>query len=217
MLNNPIAGGPNFIEVLRNALEKVPNAYTKPPPTGGTQISVRFGDDRLAILDGIEKHSGWNRSQIINALVDRGLYELFSRVSDQVVEVIMASAADRVVPTFDRSADIGKQLASAFNRFRIHPTPQVVRSARLNEPTDKTWLLARIDGNAGTFVLQDESVGWLLHLHFSHIEKLHRDTVRDSKSPFKNCLLELNVQVVMEGQELKLVPIPRAGDRSNAL
>jgi hypothetical protein len=208
MLNNPIAGGPNFVEVLKNVLEKVPNAYAKPPATGGTQISVRFGDDRLAILDGIEKHSGWNRSQIINALVDRGLYELFSRVSNQVVEAIMASAADRVVPTFTPYDSVAKELASAFNRFRIYPAPQIIRPNRLPQPTDKTWLLQSIDGNAGKFVLQDESVGWLLHLHFSHIEKVHRDTVRDSKSPFKNCLLELNMQVVIDGQELKLVPTP---------
>jgi len=210
---NPIAGGPDFIEVLKNVLEKIPNTYAKPPVTGGTQISSRFADDRLAILDAICSRSGWNRNQVINALLDRGLYELFCRVSDEVVEAIMTTAADRVMPTFGPSAGVAKELAS-FNRFRIHPAPQKIRQGRLPEPVSMTWLLNSVNPESGTFVLQDLLM-WSLRLHFSHIEKIHRDTVSDSKDAFKNCLLELNVQVVIDGQQLKLVPI--SADKSTAL
>src|SRR5882757_4072384 len=88
---NPIAGGPDFLISLRNALERA-DGYKRPPPTGGTQISIRFSDDRLAILDAVCKHSDWNRNQVINAFVDRGLFELFHYAGDEAVDSIMTHA-----------------------------------------------------------------------------------------------------------------------------
>ena len=44
--------------------------------------------------------------------------------------------------------------------------------------------------------------------YISHIKRLHRDTVSDSRGGgFKNCLMELNVQVVIKDEKFELVPI----------
>ncbi len=204
--NNPISGGPDLISALRNALEKTPNVYAKPPLTGGTQISSRFADDRLAILDAICEQSGWNRNQVINALVDRGLLVLFQQISDVAVDAIMDHAADKIMPTFDPYAGMAKELAS-FNRFQIFPAIQLIRIGQLPEQSDKTWLISKVETDRGTIELQDVAAGWLLPLHVSHIEKFYRDTVSDAKDGLKHCMLELNVQVVINENQLTIVPI----------
>jgi hypothetical protein len=203
---NPLAGGPDFVIALRNALKKTPGAYSTPPPTGGTQISSRFADDRLAILDGLCEYSGWNRNQIINAFVDRGLFEVFQYVSDEVVEKIMEHAAHRVIPTFDPSAALAKEISS-YTRFRIFPTPQRIREGQPPEPVEKVWMTGFIDRERGTINL-DEAVisGHRLPLHLRHIESIHPDTVQDAKDGFKNAMLSLNVQVIFRGRDLVLEP-----------
>jgi hypothetical protein len=206
---NPIAGGPDFVVVLRNALEKTQGGYVTPPPTGGTQISSRFADDRLAILDAVCEHSGWNRNQVINAFVDRGLFELFSYVGDDVVEKIMTHAAERVIPTFDPSAALLKQL-TAYNRFRIYPALQRIRDGQTSEVLDKVWTVSFVDREKGTVTLDEATqLGYRLPLHITHIDRVQPDTVQDTKDGFKNALLTLNVQVILKGQNLALMPIAR--------
>lgn len=90
--NNPMAG-PDFVEALRNVLEERAPSFTRPPSTGGTQVSLRFREDRLALLDRLSEYSGWNRNQIVDALTDKGLFVLFVRLSDDVADEIMGSHA----------------------------------------------------------------------------------------------------------------------------
>src|SRR5437773_12065190 len=80
--NNPLEGGPDFVQALCNALEQRLNAFARPRSTGGTQVSMRFREDRLAILDALTERSGWNRNQVVDALSDAGLLLLFGRLSD---------------------------------------------------------------------------------------------------------------------------------------
>lgn len=204
---NPIAGSPDFVVVLRNALEKTPGGYCTPPPTGGTQISSRFADDRLAILDAVCEHSGWNRNQVINAFVDRGLFELFSYIGDEVVEKIMAHAAERVIPTYDPAAALVKQIAT-YNRFRLYPALQRVLDGQAPGALDKVWTVSSVDRDKGIVTLDEATqLGYRLPLHVSHIERIQPDTLQDAKDGFKNALLSLNVQVLLKGQALALVPI----------
>ena len=85
-----MAGGPDFVEILRNALDPAKNAsYIRPPFTGGTQVSLRIAQDRLALLERLSERSGWNRNQVIDALVDKGLYVLFDRLSDATADEIL--------------------------------------------------------------------------------------------------------------------------------
>jgi hypothetical protein len=205
--HNPIAGGPDFVAVLRNALEKTPGGYCTPPPTGGTQISSRFADDRLAILDAICEISGWNRNQVINAFVDRGLFELFSYVGDEIVEKVMSHAAERVIPTFDSGAAVVKQIA-AYNRFRIYPALHRIRDGQPPEVLEKVWTVSFVDRDKGTVTLDEATqLGYRLPLHVAHIDRVQPDTVQDAKDGFKNALLTLNVQVLLKGRNLALVPI----------
>jgi hypothetical protein len=98
--NNPMSG-PAHIVALANALERErrPNAYVRPPPTGGDQISVRLGTALLAHMDVIGQASGWTRVQVLTALIDRGLFDLYANLSDETGEAIMEKLANALVPT----------------------------------------------------------------------------------------------------------------------
>lgn len=89
--NNPMAGGPDFIELLKNALEGRVAGFARPPATGGTQVSLRFREDRLLLLDTLAERGGWNRTQVIDALIDKGLYVLFDLLTAGAAEEIMDS------------------------------------------------------------------------------------------------------------------------------
>jgi hypothetical protein len=92
--------GPAHVVALANALERDrrPHAYIRPPPTGGNQISVRLGEALLAHLDAIGRASGWTRVQVLTALIDRGLFDLYDALSDETGESIMESLARELVP-----------------------------------------------------------------------------------------------------------------------
>jgi hypothetical protein len=100
MQNNPMSG-PAHIVALANSLERErrPNAYVRPPPTGGDQISVRLGSALLAHMDVLGKASGWTRVQVLTALIDRGLFDLYANLSDEIGEAIMKKLANELVPT----------------------------------------------------------------------------------------------------------------------
>jgi hypothetical protein len=93
--------GPAHIVALANALdrERRPDAYARPPPTGGDQISVRLGTALLAHLDVIGQASGWTRVQVLTALIDRGLFDLYANLSDETGEAIMEKLENELVPT----------------------------------------------------------------------------------------------------------------------
>lgn len=82
--------GPDFVELLKNALEGRVAGFARPPATGGTQVSLRFREDRLMLFDILAERSGWNRTQVIDALIDKGLFMLFERLttsaSDEIIE-----------------------------------------------------------------------------------------------------------------------------------
>lgn len=203
---NPISGGPDFIAALRNALEQTPGAYARPPPTGGTQISSRFGEDRLALLDALSTSSGWNRNQIINAFVDKGLFELFRQISDSAMEKIMTQTTDKIIPTFNPAADKLHEIA-AFTRFRIFPVPRRLRENRPAQPLE-TWALGRIDSDRGIVEFHEATqLGRSLPVHAVHIERIHPDTAQDSQDSFKNAMVELNVQFVFTDKRLEMLPI----------
>lgn len=87
--NNPMAGGPKFVGLLKHALEGRVAGFARPPATGGTQVSLRLREDRLMLLDILSERSGWNRTQVIDALIDQGLFELF--------ELLTTSASDEII------------------------------------------------------------------------------------------------------------------------
>ena len=95
--NNPTAGGPDFVELLKKTLEGKVAGFCRPPATGGTQISLRIREDRLMLLDKLSERSGWNRTQVIDALIDMGLFVLFDRLSSSVAEEIIESSVEAII------------------------------------------------------------------------------------------------------------------------
>jgi hypothetical protein len=140
-LNNPFAGGPDFVAAMRNALDGIPNTYVRPPPSGGEQISIRFPESRMALVKALEQHcqqAGWNRSQIINALFERGLFELFNLLRDNTVETIMNDVVAETAPTVYRYAGVADQLRG-FNRFRLYPSIQKETTNSPNRELEVVW------------------------------------------------------------------------------
>lgn len=86
---NPIEGGPLYVEVLARALDRRATASTRPPATGGIQVSLRFSPERLALFDKISGRTGWNRNQVVDALVDGGLNQLFQNLSEGTAKALM--------------------------------------------------------------------------------------------------------------------------------
>jgi len=95
--NNPLAG-PDHVGVLKTALEQQ-GGYLRPPSTGGDQISIRLSESLLAQLDVIAKRAEWTRAQVLTALIERGLFDLYHRLSDDVGELIMEQLTHILVPT----------------------------------------------------------------------------------------------------------------------
>lgn len=95
--HNPTAGGPDFVELLKRALEGKSAGLVKPPATGGVQVSFRLEEGRLAMLDILSKRSGWNRTQVIDALIEHGLFELFERLPNSLSSEIIDETVKSVV------------------------------------------------------------------------------------------------------------------------
>lgn len=100
---NPLAGGPDYVRSLCNAIHAAEGTYKQPPATGGGATSLRFPRDRAALLDALASASGWNRNQVVNALVDKGLFVLFSELGEkravELVEKVSNSIPERHMMT----------------------------------------------------------------------------------------------------------------------
>lgn len=89
-----MAGGPDFVEILKHAIQGQDSGFVKPPLTGGTQISIRFREDRLFLFDELSRRSGWNRTQVIDALIEKGLLILFGSLDADVSKKIIESCVE---------------------------------------------------------------------------------------------------------------------------
>lgn len=100
MLNiNPAAGGPAFILALRNSLEGRDTEFKAPPRTGGKQQSIRLDDALAQHVDIISKLTGWNRTEILATLIQRGLYDLYELTDADVVSKVR----DELAYSFEES------------------------------------------------------------------------------------------------------------------
>src|SRR5215469_17034147 len=94
---NPMAG-PAYVLALRNALERRKTEYTTPPKTGGTQISTRLDDFVLKHVQAIVEECGWNRAEVLYALIQRGLFDLYEFVSPEIVNRIVHKIVSKMAP-----------------------------------------------------------------------------------------------------------------------
>lgn len=96
---NPMSG-PAYIIALRNALEAEsrPAEYRTPPRTGGTQVSTRLDELILNHVDAVVAGCGWNWAEVLYALVQRGLFDLYEFASPKTVETIVQKVVAKVAP-----------------------------------------------------------------------------------------------------------------------
>ena len=94
---NPMSG-PAYVIALRNALDKRKAEYHTPPRTGGTQISTRFDEFVLNHIDAIVDQSGWNRAEVLYALVQRGLFDLYEFTSPETTDRIVKKIVGKMPP-----------------------------------------------------------------------------------------------------------------------
>ena len=94
---NPMSG-PAYVMALCNAVERRRNAYTTPPRTGGTQISTRLDDFVFNHIEAIVEECGWNRAEVLYALIQRGLFDLYEFTAPTTVDRIVAKIVAKIAP-----------------------------------------------------------------------------------------------------------------------
>jgi len=90
--------GPAYVVALRNALEKRTAEYITPPRTGGTQISTRLDDFVFNHVEAIVDECKWNRAEVLYALIQRGLFDLYEFLSPEVVDRIVHKIVAKMAP-----------------------------------------------------------------------------------------------------------------------
>jgi hypothetical protein len=92
--------GPAYVMALRNALEqRAASEYQSPPRTGGTQVSIRLDEFMLNHVEAITAKTGWNRAEVLNALIQRGLFDLYEFCKPEVVEGLVQDVVAKLAPS----------------------------------------------------------------------------------------------------------------------
>ena len=95
---NPMSG-PAYVLALRNALEqRAASEYQSPPRTGGTQVSIRLDEFMLNHVEAITAKTEWNRAEVLNALIQRGLFDLYEFCKPEVVEGLIQDVVAKLAP-----------------------------------------------------------------------------------------------------------------------
>jgi hypothetical protein len=94
---NPMAG-PAYVVALCNALAHSTTEYTTPPRTGGTQISTRLDEFVFNHVEAIVEECEWNRAEVLYALIQRGLFDLYEFLPSEIVEKIVRKIVAKMAP-----------------------------------------------------------------------------------------------------------------------
>jgi hypothetical protein len=95
---NPLSG-PAYVIALRNALERRSTAeYQSPPRTGGTQVSLRLDEFIFNHVEAITAKTGWNRAEVLHALIQRGLFDLYEFCKSEVVDALVRDVVAKLAP-----------------------------------------------------------------------------------------------------------------------
>lgn len=111
MNDNPFAGPAHHV-ALSNAIERdrrPPGTYTRPPPTGGEQISVRLSERLTKHLEVLSEASGWTRVQVLTALLERGMFDVYDLLSDDTGARLMENFIDQLPPVMHAQSTLLRQ------------------------------------------------------------------------------------------------------------
>jgi len=84
---NPLTHDPSYVKILANKINNDPVVDLK-PVTGGKQFSIRIDYLTVQYIDAICIASDWSKSDVIAALIQRGLFDLFNRLdTSRIIEI----------------------------------------------------------------------------------------------------------------------------------
>jgi hypothetical protein len=87
---NPLSNDPSYIKILANKINNNPVVDLK-PVSGGKQFSIRIDPLSTKYIDAICVESKWKKSDVIAALIQRGLFDLFDRLDVEKISEIKRS------------------------------------------------------------------------------------------------------------------------------
>ena len=88
---NPFSFAPAYVGALSDKIQNKPNAFR--PRAGGRQFSVRIDLLMEEHIKALEKLSGWNKSEIIYAFLQRGIFDLYETVEPETTQKIINNIA----------------------------------------------------------------------------------------------------------------------------
>ena len=93
---NPFSG-PAYWVTLKNSLEKN-GENTARPRTGGEQISLRLDNHPLNHINTIAAYAGWNRSEVLTAIIECGLFRLYEHLSEETQNNLVQQIVEGTQP-----------------------------------------------------------------------------------------------------------------------
>jgi hypothetical protein len=93
---NPFSG-PAYVVTLKNALENN-GGNTSRPRTGGEQISLRLESHTINHINVIAEHAGWNRSEVLTAVIERGLFDLYGALDPNTTQELIRKVTEATLP-----------------------------------------------------------------------------------------------------------------------
>jgi hypothetical protein len=93
---NPFSG-PAYWVTLKNSLERNGES-TRRPRTGGEQISLRLDDHPLNHINAIAGYAGWNRSEVLTAIIECGLFRLYEHLNEDTQNNLIQKIVEETQP-----------------------------------------------------------------------------------------------------------------------
>ena len=100
MDNNPYGGSVSYLNCLVGKIKGVQGSRLR-PHTGGAQHSIRINSFTWDQIGAISDMSGWSRSEVVTAMIERGMYDFHKiggkKISAEVLGKIKAPLNQDVV------------------------------------------------------------------------------------------------------------------------
>ena len=85
-MDNPMSGAPAYLVCL---IENIEGRSKLRPKTGGPQHSIRIDPIVWQQISAISNLSDWSKSEIVTALIERGLYDFYKVAGKEMTQEVM--------------------------------------------------------------------------------------------------------------------------------
>lgn len=93
---NPFSG-PAYWVTLKNSLENNGKSTAR-PKAGGDPISMRIDTHPLNHINAIAELAGWNRSEVLTAIIDCGLFVLYQNMDENIQNELVQNVMEKTPP-----------------------------------------------------------------------------------------------------------------------